>query len=135
MVKMLSQFDEWKNKKEVHVGTECLLDLWQKSRELHPYLFYMGTDFRKIKTPFIWYDILHVLDVLSQFDWLKNDSRIKEMIDIVTSKANNEGKFIPESIWMAWKGWDFAQKKEPSRWLTFLVLRIIKRIELCAHTF
>ena len=98
-------------------------------------MFYMGTDFRKIKAPFIWYDILHVLDVLSQFNWLKNDKRIKKMSDIVTSKANNEGKFVPESIWMAWKGWDFAQKKGPSRWLTFLVLRIIKRIESYARTF
>ena len=135
MVKMLAQFDEWKHEKEVHIGTECLLDLWQKSKKLHPYMFYMGTDFRKIKAPFIWYDILHVLDVLSQFNWLKNDPRIKKMSDIVTSKANNEGKFVPESIWMAWKGWDFAQKKEPSRWLTFLVLRIIKRIESYARTF
>ncbi len=129
MIKMLSQFDEWKDDKEVHVGIECLLDLWQKSRERHPYMFYMGTDFRKIKAPFIWYDILHLLDVLSQFDWLRNDSRIREMIDIVKSKANDEGRFTPESVWMAWKDWDFGQKKQPSRWLTFLVLRIIKRID------
>ena len=128
MIKMLSQFDEWKDSKEVHVGTECLLDLWQNSRERHPYMFYMGTDFRKIKAPFIWYDILHVSDVLSQFNWLRKDSRMRELIDILMSKANDEGKFIPESIWMAWKGWDFAQKKQPSRWLTFLVLRIFKRI-------
>ncbi len=89
----------------------------------------MGTDFRKIKAPFIWYDILHLLDVLSQFDWLRNDTRIREMIDIVKSKANDEGRFTPESVWMAWKDWDFGQKKQPSRWLTFLVLRIIKRID------
>jgi len=127
-IKMLSQFDEWNDSKEVHVGTKCLLDLWQTSREQHPYMFYMGTDFRKIKAPFIWYDILHVLDVLSQFNWLRNDPIIREMIDIVMSKANDEGKFVPESIWMAWKGWDFAQKKQPSRWLTFLALRVFKRI-------
>ena len=129
MIKMLSQFNEWNDSQEVHAGTECLLDLWQNSRELHPYMFYMGTDFRKVKAPFIWYDILHVLDVLSQFKWLKNDSRIKEMIDVLRTKANGEGKYIPESIWMAWKGWDFAQKKQPSRWLTFLALRIFKRID------
>ena len=128
MIKMLSQFDEWKDSKEVHVGTECLLDLWQNSRERHPYMFYMGTDFRKTKAPFIWYDILHVLDALSQFNWLRNDSRIRDMIDIVRSKPNDKGKYIPESIWMAWKGWDFAQKMQPSRWLTFLAFRIFKRI-------
>ena len=128
MLKVLSQFDEWKDSEEAHVGAACLLDLWERSREVHPYMFYMGTDFRKIKAPFVWYDILHVLDVLSHFDWLMDDSRLREMIELVKTKANNEGKFIPESVWIAWKGWDFGQKKEPSRWLTFLVRRMLKRI-------
>jgi len=127
MLKMLSQLDEWKGSKEACVGAECLLNLWEKSREIHPYMFYMGTDFRKNKAPFIWYDILHVLDVLSQFKWCKNDGRIKEMVEIVKSKGNDEGKYMPESEWKAWKGWDFGQKKQPSRWLTFLVLRMLKQ--------
>jgi hypothetical protein len=51
MLKMLSQFVEWRQSKEAHAGAECLLDLWQRSLELHPYMFYMGTDFRKLKAP------------------------------------------------------------------------------------
>ncbi len=129
MLKMLSQFDEWKNSKETHVGAECLLGLWKKSLELHPYMFYMGTDFRKIEAPFVWYDILHVQEVLSQFSWLRNDSRMKEMTEIVRAKADNQGKYTPESEWKAWKDWDFGQKKQPSRWLTFLVLRMLRRVE------
>ena len=129
MLKLLSQLDEWKNSKEARVGAECLLSLWEKSRETHPYMFYMGTDFRKMKAPFIWYDILHVLEVLSQFNWLKNDSGIQEMVEIIKSKTNNEGKYTPESVWRAWKGWDFGQKKQPSRWLTFIVLRTLERVE------
>lgn len=129
ILKMLAQLDEWKDSKEARVGAESLLNLWEKSRELHPYMFYMGTDFRKTKAPFIWYDIVHVLDVLSQFKWLKNDERINEMVEIVKSKGNGEGKYTPESEWKAWKGWDFGQKKQPSRWLTFLVLRTLKRVE------
>ena len=129
MLKMISQLDEWKDSREARAGVECVLNLWKKSKELHPYMFYMGTDFRKAKAPFIWYDILHVLDVLSQFKWLKNDERMKEMAGTVKSKANGEGKYTPESEWKAWKGWDFGQKKQASRWLTFLVLRILKRIE------
>jgi len=129
MLKMLSQLDEWKDSREVHVGAECLMNLWKRSRELHPYMFYMGTDFRKIKAPLIWYDILNVLDALSQFDWLKNDERVKEMVEIVKSKVDLEGKYTPESEWKAWKGWDFGQKKEPSRWLTFVILKILKRLD------
>lgn len=129
MLKVLSQINDLKESYEAHIGAECLLDLWTRSKETHPYMFYMGTDFRKLKAPLIWYDIVHVADTLTQFEWLKNDIRLKEMIDIIKSKANEEGSFTPESEWKAWKGWDFGQKKKPSQWLTFLILRIIKRFE------
>ena len=50
---------------------------------------------------------------------------MKEMTEIVRAKADNQGKYTPESEWKAWKDWDFGQKKQPSRWLTFLVLRML----------
>ncbi len=56
------------------------------------------------------------------------DQRLQEMARLVRSKSNEEGKCAPESEWKAWKGWDFGQKKEPSRWLTFLVLRALRRL-------
>jgi hypothetical protein len=31
-------------------------------------------------------------------------------------------------MYMSWKGWSFADKKSPSPWLTFLVLRLLKRV-------
>jgi len=69
-----------------------------------------------------------MLPMLSQINRVKTDPRFLEMIDIIRDKANSDGLYTPESIWMAWKGWDFAQKKQPSPWITFLVLRILKRI-------
>ncbi len=129
MLKTLQQFPQYKEGKEVHEGAECLLNLWSKSRELHPYIFYMGTDFRKLKVPFAWYDILHVLEVLTLFPWLAKDPRLQEMVELVRGRADKDGKYTAESIWQAWKDWDFGQKKAPSRWLTFLVLRSLKRIQ------
>ena len=128
MLKMLAQLEEWKDSREARIGAESLLNLWEKSWDIHPYQFYMGTDFRKLKAPFIWYDILHVLEVLSQFKWLAKDRRLQEIVQLVQSKADREGKYTPESEWTAWKGWDFGQKKQPSRWLTLLVLRMLKRV-------
>jgi len=113
---------------ELHSGSECLLALWEHSREQYPFLFHMGTDFRKLKAPFIWYDILHVADVLSQMDWLRGDTRMIEIIETIKAKADGDGRYTPESVWTAWKAWDFGQKKQPSPWLTFLALRILKRI-------
>jgi hypothetical protein len=129
MLKMLAQFDELKDSKAVHDGAECLLNLWQNSLTLHPYIFYMGTDFRKLKAPFVWYDLLHVFDMLSQFNWLKADPRLVDMANLLRSKSDKAGRFTAESQWQAWKEWEFSQKKQPSRWLTFLTLRMLKRLD------
>jgi len=51
------------------------------------------------------------------------------MLDVITAKKDSEGSFTPESVWVDWKGWDFGQKKEPSKYLTFLIYRILKRIK------
>jgi hypothetical protein len=112
-------------------GIESLLNLWEQSKTKHPYMFYMGTDFRKLKAPFVWYDILHVLEVLSLYSEVFPDKRFSEMLATVNSKADDENLFTPESIWTAWKGWDFGQKKIPSLWLTFLVYRINRRVSSC----
>ena len=75
----------------------------------------------------IWYDILHVTDVLTQIPWVIEDKRLQEMLEVVTNKADEKGRFMAESIWMDWRGWEFGQKKEPSRWITLVVQRILKR--------
>jgi len=108
----------------VRNGVDSLLDLWQRSLDVHPYQFYMGTDFRKLKAPFIWYDLLHVAEILSQSESAKTDERFKAMLGLVNSKAGPDGLFTPESVWKAWQDWEFGQKSQPSYWLTFLVRRI-----------
>ena len=127
MLKALAQFPELQESKSAKIGVETLLSLWGESKERHPYMFFMGTDFRKLKAPLFWYDILHVLDVLSHFKLAWKDKRFKEMLKIVEAKADNDGRYIPESIWVSWKDWDFSQKKIPSRGLTLFVQRILKR--------
>lgn len=127
MLKALAQISELKESKSAKIGVETLLSLWDESKERHPYMFYMGTDFRKLKAPLFWYDILHVLDVLSHFKWARKDKRFKKMLKIVEAKADNDGRYIPESIWVSWKDWDFSQKKVPSRGLTLFVQRILQR--------
>jgi hypothetical protein len=128
MLKALAQ-TKWNDSPATRAGAETALSLWTESQDRHPYVFYMGTDFRKLKAPFIWYDILHLLEVLTQFPWLKGDKRLKEMVETMRAKADKQGRYIPESIWKAWSDWDFGQKKEPSRSLTFFVQRVLQRYE------
>ncbi len=127
-LKALAQTGEWHDDEVCHVGAETLLQLWQQREMQRPYLFAMGSDFAKLKAPLIWYDILHVTEVLTQFKWLRKDKRLGEMVSIIEAKADEQGRFTSESIWQAWRDWDFGQKRVPSAWLTLITLRVLTRL-------
>jgi hypothetical protein len=128
MLKLLANFPELQDSQSVITGVETLLSLWEQRRERRPYLFAMGSDFAKLKAPLIWYDILHVTDVLTQIPRAREDSRLSEMVALVQSKAGEDGRFTSESVWRDWKDWDFGQKREPSMWTTLIAHRILKRV-------
>lgn len=127
MLKAIATMPEAVLDSHYQYGIDTLFNLWENSYDLRPFLFKMGTNFRKLKVPFVWYDILHVLEILSHFQSTHNDARFISMLDVVMEKANENFQFKSESVWTKWKGWEFCQKKEVSRWVTFMVLRILKR--------
>jgi len=127
-LKALSQRPDLMDSTAGHLGVEMLLGHWEKRGEKKYYLFGIGTDFHKLKYPFIWYDILHVVDVLSPYPFAHSDNRFQEMVEAIRSQADGEGRYTAGSMYRAWKGWSFTDKKKPSPWLTFLVLRILKRV-------
>lgn len=127
ILKLLSVVPEYEKSELANSIINVLLDLWGKSQEQHPYMFYMGKDFRKLKAPALWYDIVSVTDCLSNFEYARKDKRFDEMIDIIESKANSDYQFIPESVYQKCKEWDFGQKKQPSPWLTYICIRTLGR--------
>ncbi len=129
MLKLASELDEYRDGAAARAGAESLLSLWADCRARHPYMFFMGTDFRKLTVPFIWYDLINVLDVLTRFAWLRDDPRLRDMASILIGKADPDGRFTLESVWTAWKDWEFGQKKAPSRWLTLAAWRVLSRLE------
>ncbi len=127
-LKALAQIPKLLDSPTTRTGVEMLLWHWEHRTERKIYLFGIGTDFRKLKYPFVWYDVLHVVDVLSRFPFVHADPRFREMVEAITTQADEEGRYTATSMYRAWKGWSFADKKHPSPWLTFLVLRVVKRI-------
>ena len=113
---------------EVRASAEVLLSHWEHQTERKLYMFGIGSDYRKLKYPFVWYDILHVVDVLSHFSFVHADPRFRAMVATITSQADDQGRYTAGSMYQAWKGWSFADKKAASPWLTFLVWRILKRL-------
>jgi hypothetical protein len=136
MLKALSRYPQGAEQALTKTGAEAALTLWEQRKERKPYLFAMGTDFAKLKAPLIWYDILHVTEILTHFHWLHKDERLCEMLSLLQAKADKMGRFTAESVWRAWKVWDFGQKRQPSPWLTLLVQRLFKRVgifPICKH--
>lgn len=127
MLKMLGQFTELRECWPAVAGVETLLGLWERRRSEHPYIFYMGTDFCKLKAPLVWYDLLHVLDTLAMFPGVGADPRFADMLRNLQEKQDGEGRFTAESVYTAWKEWEFGQKKTPSRWITLIARRVIRR--------
>ncbi len=126
-LKALSQAPEQIDSAAARTGAEMLLGHWAHRGERKLYLFGIGTDFRKLKYPFVWYDLLHVVDVLSCFPLVHGDPRFEEMVKAIREQEVEDGRYTAGSMYRAWKGWSFAEKRQPSPWLTFLVLRILKR--------
>jgi hypothetical protein len=128
MLKLKALFPEYHESGAVHHGVEALLALWDDRKKRKPFLFAMGTDFKKAKAPLIWYDLLHVLMVLTEFEWVRGARQIQEMTEILKSKIDENGLVVPESVYLPWKTWEFGQKKEPSIWVSFLVHHILNRM-------
>ncbi|MCL1919368.1 MAG: hypothetical protein FWG14_13925 [Peptococcaceae bacterium] len=127
MLKLLSAIPEYRGS-EIAVNTAMgLLALWENSLDRHPYMFYMGIDFRKLKAPAMWYDIVSVADALSRFESVRADARFMEMASMIKNKQDHNGLFTPEAIFQKFKMWDFGQKKNPSPYLTYLCYQILTR--------
>jgi hypothetical protein len=126
-LRALTQAPELLDSPAARAGAEMLLGHWEQQKERKIYLFGIGSDFRKLKYPFVWYDILHVVDVLSHFPYLRTDARFQEMVEIIREQRDEQGRYTATSMYHAWKGWSFANKKDPSPWLTYLALRMQMR--------
>lgn len=127
-LKALSLVPELLSHPAAHAGADMLLSHWEQRGEKKYFLFGIGTQFRRLKYPFVWYDILHVAEALSRFPFVYTDPRLSEIIDVIASRADGEGRYTAESMYRAWKGWSFSNKTQPSPWLTLLVLRIQRRL-------
>ncbi|KNY29546.1 hypothetical protein [Pseudobacteroides cellulosolvens] len=125
---LLGQYDMYRNDIRLNGAIDLLLTHWKKREEpWRPYGFGIGNDYIKLKYPAVKYGILRVLDVLSIYPYASKKPEFNEMIELVIKKSL-DGKFYAESVSRSYAEFDFGQTKSPSRWITFLIYRILKRI-------
>jgi len=123
---LLGQYGQYRSSPLLKGAIDLLLEHWQTRANLHG--FGVGRRFMSLQYPAVKYGILRVLDVLSLFPYAVSRPDFQNMLDYVHNKAV-DGRYFAETTDPAYYGFDFAQDREPSRWITFLVDRIGKRVE------
>lgn len=125
---LLGQYEQYRDNSNFNGAVDLLLEHWEG--RAHWYGFGIGRRFKSLQYPAVKYGILRVLDVLSLFPYAVNSRAFQSMLDAVLRKASG-GKYYAEITDDAYAEFDFGQKEEPSRWLTFLINRIEKRVSQC----
>lgn len=126
---LLAEYEEHRNNQALDGAIDLFLEHWRRQNEpWRPYGFGVGSDFKKLRYPAVNYGILRVLDVLSMYPYAFKQAAFQDMLGFVMQKTE-DGRYYPESISKMFNDFDFGQKKEPSKWITFLVNRIEKRIQ------
>jgi hypothetical protein len=124
-LEVFSQIPDLKESKYAQNAFAPLRFHWEYGKSL--YYFGRSKKFWTLKYPFVWYNALYLADVLTRFKFLKGNELVTELIEWMEKSQDENGRFKPDSMFMAYKGWDFANKKEPSPWITFLCCRILRR--------
>jgi len=122
---LLGQYGQYRESPLLKGPIDLLLAHWRTHANLHG--FGVGRRFMSLQYPAVKYGILRVLDALSLFPYAVASPGFQNMLDYVHNKAV-DGRYYAESIDSLYTGLDFAQEQEPSRWITFLVNRVDKRV-------
>lgn len=125
---LLGQYEKYRKDARFNGGIDLLLKHWEKRDEKWRVDgFGIGERFMSLEYPAIKYGILRVLDVLSLFPYAVESKGFQSMLDFVHQKSSG-GRYFAEPFDKPYAEFDFGQKKEPSRWVTFLINRIEKRV-------
>ena len=81
----------------------------------------------KLSFPWLGYDILRGLSVVTKLGYAK-DERITDAVEVLFQKQDSDGIWILESTPTGRMHTNLEQKGNPSKWITFQALKVIKRI-------
>jgi hypothetical protein len=69
-------------------------------------------------------DALEMADILLQLGC--RDPRMLETIDLIVSKQDDDGRWLMEETWNGRFQVNIEHKGRPSKWVTWLALRVLK---------
>ncbi|MSP13789.1 MAG: hypothetical protein EXR62_12645 [Chloroflexi bacterium] len=105
-----------------------LLTCWERRAEpFRPVGFGIGSTWDKVQYPFVQYQLLKMADTLAQIPNIRQDQRLRQIIERLKEKQSSAGPWLAESTNKPYEDFDFGQKKFTSPWISFLALRAIHR--------
>jgi hypothetical protein len=115
------------NENDTHI--QNAYNTLQYHKDFGKSLYYFGRSkkYWSFKYPYVWYNALYIAEILSRFDFFKEELLLKETINWILESQDENGLYRPTSMFMNYKDWDFANKKEPSPWITYLCCKILKQ--------
>lgn len=121
VARALSAHPEARANKAATVAAGAVLGHWSERDRKKPFMFGMGTDFKKLKFPMVWYNLLHAVAALKSIPGISSDSRYMELKALLGDKLDDQARARPESIYLCYKAQEWSDKKNPSRLMTLLV--------------
>jgi hypothetical protein len=83
-----------------------------------------------LKLSFPWfagYNILRGLDVLTKLDYVR-DGRLDDAVETLLQKRQENGAWVLENSPIGRMQTNIEAKGQPSKWITLIALRVLKRI-------
>ncbi len=124
----LAPFAEYADHPALATGVDVLLTHAERGYDHKLFMFGAGRKLFRLKYPHAWYDLANLLSVLVMVPAGRDEPRTQKLAERILEQADDDGLFTPGSIYMAWKGDDFGQKKQPSPTLTARLWAILQQL-------
>jgi len=116
-------------KETIEKGAEFILMHRLFKADHHNYKL-INKEWLKLSFPsFYGYSVLRGLDVLTKLGY-SNDERLSDAVEVLLRKRQSNGTWILESAPNGRMQVDIESKGKPSKWITLIALRILKRCSL-----
>lgn len=129
-LKIFSYLSKKERPEDLKEALNTMLGIWNKRKEVTPYMMGHGRRFRKFKAPLFWYNIGWYMDTLSYYPEIFDENAYIELLAILAGvNSNEDGKVVLKSIYRNFADFSFGQKKLWSPWQTYYLSSILKRSE------
>ncbi|MDF1542386.1 MAG: winged helix DNA-binding domain-containing protein [Anaerosomatales bacterium] len=113
------------------------LEVWRRRTEERPYDFGHGYQFKSVKWPNFWYDVLWVLETVGRYPelWRGPRARADDRRSVAELAAcliaynfDEDGRVTPRRVYRGFADLSFGQKHEPSPFATARCLIALSRV-------